>query len=519
MFKSIRSRLALSFAGIALVAAVVLGAVLLAILQNYYSNLELDYLRGNAKFISGLVTEMTSGNASHDAVQSQIENLAFLSQTRIQVYDANQQLLYDSGSPKKVDVNLGVAKQMLAPQLNDSLPSVMIRIIGVNDGGNAKFAALGPTAPASSSTPDAKNLIIYRSVKAAGSPFGFNLSGEADSGDARSTQVVKQKVVDAKTGNVVGAVELSEGPAYGRAVLTSVAWGAALASLVALLLAAAVGWFISRRISAPILALTDVTAQMAAGDLSSRAAITGQDEFGHLAHSFNQMADQVETTVLALRRFVSDAAHELHTPLTALRTNLDLAADEPDAQAHREYVQRAQAMVRRLEGLTNDLLDLSRIQATTERCQTLNLSELLETRTEVYASQAEQAGLTLEMELPAEAAYICADPAHALRVVDNLVDNACKFTPPGGTVTVHLYRKEAQVALSVSDTGIGIPAADLEQLFQRFHRGRNATAFPGSGLGLAIVRAIVEQQGGRVTAENLAAGARFTLSWPAVADN
>ncbi len=96
MFRSIRSRLALSFAGIALVATVVLGAVLLLIVQTYYSNLELDYLRGNAKIVGSFITVMDSENASHDEVQSQIENLAFLTQTRIQVYDANRQLLYDS---------------------------------------------------------------------------------------------------------------------------------------------------------------------------------------------------------------------------------------------------------------------------------------------------------------------------------------------------------------------------------------------------------------------------------------
>ena len=113
MFKSIRSRLALSFAGIALVAAVALGAVLLAILQNFYLNQELDYLRGNAQSISKVVVAMISTNASHDEVQSQIENLAFLTQTRVQVYSPQKQLLYDSGSPQNVNVNLATEKQLL----------------------------------------------------------------------------------------------------------------------------------------------------------------------------------------------------------------------------------------------------------------------------------------------------------------------------------------------------------------------------------------------------------------------
>ncbi len=519
MFKSIRSRLALSFAALALVAALVLGAVLLVILQSYYSNLELDYLRGNAKFISGFVMAMTSENAPHDEVQSQIENLAFLTQTRIQVYDGNQQLLYDSGSPQKININLGVTKQLFAAQTNGNPPTEMIRIIGINANPDTKVPPFDlPTSPPSP-TPDAKSVIIYRSVHATGSPFGFYLNAQINLGAVRSNQVVKQALVDAQNGKVLGTVELSDSPALGLDILRSVASGWAIASAVAVLLAAGVGWYLSRRISAPILALTDVTTRMAAGDLSSRAGMTSQDEFGRLARSFNQMADQVESNVLALRRFVSDAAHELHTPLTALRTNLDLAADEPDANTQRGYLERAQATVQRLEGLTNDLLDLSRIQATTETSETIDLSEQLKARTEVYASQAEQAGLTLLVDLPAQSVSIRADPAHVLRAVDNLVDNACKFTPSGGTVTVRLFRQDEQVGLSVADTGIGIPDQDWQQLFQRFHRGRNATGYPGSGLGLAIVKAIVEQQGGQVMAEGLPVGTRFTLRWPAVANN
>jgi hypothetical protein len=110
-FKSIRSRLAFSFAVIALFVAAVLGAVLLPVLSNYYSNLELNYLRGNARTISSFVTGLLSGNASRTEAQSQIDNLAFLSQTEIQVYAANGHLLYDSGVPQNLSVNLGVVNQ------------------------------------------------------------------------------------------------------------------------------------------------------------------------------------------------------------------------------------------------------------------------------------------------------------------------------------------------------------------------------------------------------------------------
>jgi signal transduction histidine kinase len=519
MLKSIRSRLVLSFAGIALVAAVVLGAVLLVILQNYYSGLELDYLRGNAESISIIVSKLTSANAPHDEVQSQIENLAFLSQSRIQVYGADQRLLYDSGPPQNVDVNLGVMKQIMA-QTGSALSNSTFRVIGVNS--NSAVSQV-PDAPglfgseSAAAAPGAKGgIVIYRSVQAVGSPFGFYLNGEAVPGGTRSSLTVAAPLRDPQNTNAIGSVKLSEGPAYGSDILTSVARGWVLASAIAVLLAAAVGWLISRRISAPVLALTDATARMAAGDLSSRANLKSQDEFGVLALSFNEMADQVEGTVTALRRFVSDAAHELQTPLTALRTNLDLTADESSGSDRRVYVERAQAMVKRLEELNNNLLDLSRLEANghTEHESIVDLNELLKQSGEIYASQAEQAGLTLEYGLPGAPTPVRGDPVRVRRAVDNLVDNACKFTPAGGRIDIRLDTAGDRVLLSVADTGIGVPEEDLPQLFNRFHRGRNATALPGSGLGLAIVKAIMDQQGGQIAVENLAQGARFTLAWP-----
>ncbi|HEX9332788.1 MAG TPA: HAMP domain-containing protein, partial [Anaerolineales bacterium] len=117
------------------------------------------------------------------------------------------------------------------------------------------------------------------------------------------------------------------------------------ASVIAVLLAVGIGWYISRRISAPILALTDVTGRMAHGDLSSRANVESRDEFGQLGRSFNEMAVQVEKTVTTLRLFVSDAAHEIRTPLTVLRTNLDLMLDEKDAADRVAFVADAKAMV------------------------------------------------------------------------------------------------------------------------------------------------------------------------------
>jgi signal transduction histidine kinase len=266
---------------------------------------------------------------------------------------------------------------------------------------------------------------------------------------------------------------------------------------------------LSRRISRPLVDLTEATRAMTAGDLDVRVPVHHRGEAGELAAAFNQMADQVKNTIVTLRRFVSDAAHEIHTPLTGLSTSLELAPDD-------EFVKRARAQVERLEALTEGLLDLSRIEAN-ERTEThilVVLTSLVEEASERYAAWAEQAGLTFDLTLPESPIAIQGDETQLRRALDNLVDNATKFTPEGGAVSVALCQEEGWVNVLVEDSGIGIPEEDLPELFSRFHRGRNAAAYPGSGLGLAIVNAIAESHGGQVAAENTARGAQFTLRLP-----
>ena len=187
------------------------------------------------------------------------------------------------------------------------------------------------------------------------------------------------------------------------------------------------------------------------------------------------------------------------------------------------FVARAQAMVGRLDELNADLLDLSRLEAAVPGVvvTAVDWTELLQARGERYASQAEQAGLIFEAEWPSAHVTIHADAGQIGRAMDDLVDNACKFTPPDGTVRVALSQREGQAIFCVRDTGIGIPADDLAELFSRFHRGRNTTAYPGSGLGLAIVKAIVTAHSGQVEAQSAGEGkgSTFWFSLPAVPPN
>jgi signal transduction histidine kinase len=437
---------------------------------------------------------MMSAHAPHDQVQSQVENLAFLTQTRIQVYAPNGNLLHDSGSPQNVNVNFGVMKQTLI-QNSDVLPK------------NKVFIAVGdsktmPAPPAGE--PNPKDFFIYRSVQAGGSAYGFELKlpGEDAPVTARSSQKIAALMLDPNNNEKLGSVELSEGPAYGSAILASVAGGWVFASAIAVLFAAVVGWYISRRISAPVLALSDVTARMTRGELSSRADVKSQDEFGQLAHSFNEMAARVEETVGTLRAFVADAAHELHTPLTALQTNLELARDEKRAAIRGRYLARAQEQGQRLETLVKGLLDLSRIEAAESSLAPVDYSQVVREVSEQFASRAEQTEHEFEVGTLEENILVMGNPDQLRQVITNLLENALKFTPKKGHISLAFERAGSEARLIIRDFGIGIPAEDLPHLFERFHRGRNASSFPGNGLGLAIVKASVTAHGGTIAVES-----------------
>jgi signal transduction histidine kinase len=215
-----------------------------------------------------------------------------------------------------------------------------------------------------------------------------------------------------------------------------------------------IGLLLSRGISRPLVELTTATRAMSAGDLSVRVPVRRHyhGEARELAVAFNRMAGQVEETIITLRRFISDAAHEIHTPLTALRTNLELSPDD-------EFVERAQAQVERLEMLTEGLLDLSRIEAgaPAEVRAPVALIPLVQEVSELYASQAEQAGLTFDLTLPETPVTVQGDEAQLQRALGNLLDNAIKFTPAGGTVSVGLCQEGEWAELWVAIAGVTPP--------------------------------------------------------------
>ena len=529
--KSIRWRLPLSYGAIGLLAALVLGVVLLTTVRGYYARQERDYLTGNAQEIARRVVRLLAVEAPTEVLQSQVETFAFLSQTRVRLRDATGQVLADSGAPESVQVASSVAEsgergviiftwrgESFTPTVSNTQAGEVFGITDFVITGTERpvLAPVEPMQVVITGT-EAPVLAPIEPMQVVGTLYGFDLGRTATvpATRPRSDQSVRTAFYD-QTGSLLGTVELSDGPAYGREIVNSVARAWAIAGGVAVVLAAGVGWLVGRQMSGPLLALPDVTARMTEGDLSARADVARQDEFGTLARSFNQMAGRVEETVTTLRRFVADAAHELHTPLTALRTNLELVAEAGPEEEEGHFIAQAQEQVARLETLTKGLLDLSRLEAGAACVlhEPLDLTALVRRVSEVYASRAQQAGITFALDLPEMPVTVSGSADQLCRAIGNLLDNAIRFTPAAGSITLGLRQDEREATLWVQDSGIGIPEEDLPHLFERFHRGRNATAYPGSGLGLAIVKAIVEAHGGRVRGENVEQGARFTVWLP-----
>lgn len=526
--RSLRWRLPLSYAGIGLLTALTLGVAVLMILRTYYQQRERSFLEDRAAMIGLILQPLLQDEQNLAALQTQVQGLAFLAQVRVQLLDPDAQIVADSGQPRRrAFFTMPVSKPRLpvseaVTQTDDILllTDEFTRASESVTAGDAITSRIMISVNTDISGDNALGDRDYRFVFQAPAPnlfFGAPFNADTDNPEQRSSQQVNQALRDAQ-GTIIGYVVLNEGPAYGRQIVTSAAWAVLIASLIATLLAALVGWWVSRQLSKPLLELTAVTTQMAAGQLSARAAVTRGDEVGILAHSFNEMAQQVEETVNTLRHFVADAAHELNTPITALRTNLELSPPTPLLQASLEQVMR-------LETLVKNLLLLSRLEATpaarpdnpAEKATVIDLAQLLHAICEPFASRAEQQEITFTLVITNQAAaplLVDGNQAELVQALRNLLDNALKFSQVGGAIQVTLHRQGEAILIAVEDTGIGVAPDELPLLFQRFYRARNAAGYPGSGLGLAIVKTIAERHSGSVMAENTGRGMRFILRLP-----
>jgi two-component system sensor histidine kinase MprB len=273
--------------------------------------------------------------------------------------------------------------------------------------------------------------------------------------------------------------------------------------------AAALGLVVTSAALAPVRRLTETTERVTeTGDLSERIDATGRDELGRLAGSFNTMLAALEESTRAQRQLVLDASHELRTPLTSLRTNIEvLIGDKPlPPDERRRLLNDVVEQLGELTTLIGELVELARGERPPAQPEDVRLD--LVTAEAVERIRRHRPEVTFSTDL--EESVVHGVPSTIERAVGNLLDNAAKWSPPGGDVEVAV---RSGGRLTVRDHGPGIDDEDLPHVFDRFYRAPTARGMPGSGLGLAIVRQVAEAHGGEVVAERAeGGGTRMTLS-------
>jgi signal transduction histidine kinase len=288
------------------------------------------------------------------------------------------------------------------------------------------------------------------------------------------------------------------------------------ASIVAVLASVGLAIVLARMLARPLNEIGGAARRIADGDYAARVPRDGPEELASLADSFNQMAASLERQESMRRDFIANAAHELRTPLTNLQGYLEALRDgviTADRATYESLHEEADRLVRLSRSL--DALAEGDAGASPPTPTELDLATAVRSAIELAAPAIERAGLRLETDIPA-ALPAQADPDRLAQVLANLLSNAVRYTPAGGSITVRVERRPADVLISVVNTGDGIPPEDLDRVFERFYRVEKSRdrARGGAGIGLAIVKQLVEQGGGRVGAESQEGLTRFWFSLP-----
>jgi heavy metal sensor kinase len=301
-----------------------------------------------------------------------------------------------------------------------------------------------------------------------------------------------------------------------RQLLVQMAFSVPLVLLVAI----ACGLFLAGRALDPIDAIARTAAQIGAEDLNRRLGIRGRDEIGRLAATFDGMLNRLEQAFQQQRQFTADASHELRTPLTMLMSQIDISLGRTRSpEQYEETLRSMRDDVADLSRLVGELLMLARAEAGQEplACDELDLTEIVAS----VVSSMEPLAVARQIDLllvEHEPTPLLGDETRLLQLVINLVDNAVKYTPRGGSVSVSTWEEPGWAVLEVSDTGPGIDPRHQERIFERFFRVDSARSRGGgAGLGLAISRWIVQAHGGEIRLTSRAAGARgatFTVYLP-----
>jgi signal transduction histidine kinase len=334
--------------------------------------------------------------------------------------------------------------------------------------------------------------------------------------------------IHGNNGNVIAAVVLNTPVTELNAVITHIYHYIGITGLVALLLSLVVVSWLTRGIIRPLKAMQETAGAMARGDYSIPVTIESKDEVGSLGLALNSLAKDLAKYIAELnqmeklrRDFVANVSHEFRTPMTIIRGYNEALMDGTisDPLLIRKYHQLMGDETIRLERLITNLLDLSRLQSTTVTMdkEKLPLAKVVDSVVNMFWQQAEQKQIVMSVHAQEELPDIWGNGDRIIQLVLIIMDNALKYTPNGGSITISTFQEEEWVVLTVADTGIGIPAEDLPYIWERLYKVEKShcRADGGTGLGLAIGKQIIDLHDARATVSSeVGQGTMIKISFP-----
>lgn len=577
--RSIRTRLVASYMLVGLLGVAVAGVLAQSLVARVIEARQAAALRETAMTIA-LQAQPLLARAAAPVLEDLTRTSSFLADAQVTILGPAEQVLADSGPRAGADHVVFVAAPPVhaAPAVPVTGTLFMRHVRGVLGDHVALApapeafvggAALPDAAPPWPGAGVALRIVVDRGDERVAAARSTGLGGTAAANDVvvaappadpaapawhrldpAAGQRREATAIQVPIGNPAapaGYVRLRDTGDARAAALATTRRSFTLAALVAALVAGAFGVVVAGGVHAPLAELTAATARMSAGDLQARARVRGRDEIAQLGAQFNAMADALSGSFAALeaerdalRAFIADASHELRTPITALSNFNELLAGAAvdDAAARAEFVAESRRQLDRLRRLTAQLLDLSRLDAglvALDRAP-VDVGALLAEVAAAHAPAAAARGLTLEVRPPAVAEpCLAADRERLTAALSNLVDNAVKYAPASGRVTIGadvavdaagaslgLGAANAEatptVTVWVEDSGAGIDPADADRIWERFTRGRRGTeGVDGTGLGLAIVQSTARAHGGWAAVVPAAGGGcRFAIALPGV---
>jgi signal transduction histidine kinase len=492
LWTSIRTRLTFSHLAVIIVAMSLSGFLLLSLLERYFLQAMEDSLIAQARItaqalIPGAITEGPVVEVPAPAFNT------------LQQQQSNISLQTQNVAPPVGDTSLGDLDLAYLANASLQLSSQLDTRIRILD---SQGVVLVDSRQGEQSADLRADLLVSQALQGRYS----SRVDRSDWGQETAMHLALPVLVDDQ---LVGVVYLSQPLRDVTAVLHDLRTRWLLSTAIALVLSGAVGWLLSRAIASPLRRLTAAAGAVAGGQLDQQVPVRSRDELGRLSQTFNQMTARLRAARQMQVDFVADVSHELRTPLTAIKglveTLRDGAVDDP--QVRDRFLRTVEGETDRLIRLVNDLLVLSRADSEALNLQRhpVDLPQLVRATLSRLEPQAEARGVVCRVKTSPDTPLVWADPDRIEQVLVNLLDNAIKYSRPGGTVMVIVAGDQGQpVRVQVQDEGVGIPAEDLGRVGHRFYRADKARSRTegGSGLGLAIAQALVQAHGGQLWLES-----------------